>query len=81
MSELITSLLIDGSPKVREVAQLILDVEKALTERTITKEEFHSLLFDIERLQEVIAESDNARVDIMLHRAVMGLIELAKAVG
>jgi len=80
MPECITALLIDDSAQVREVAQLIIDLEKALQDRTISRQEYNSLMFDIERLRLVISLSNDARVDIIIHQAVEGLVALAKAV-
>lgn len=80
MPEPITALLIDDSPQIREVAQLIIDLDKALQDRTITRPEYNSLMFDIERLRLVISQANNFRADIIIHQAVEGLLTLAKAI-
>lgn len=80
MPESITALLIDDSPQIREVAQLIIDLDNALQDRTITRPEYNSLLFDIERLRLVISQAHNIRAEIIIHQAVEGLLTLAKAI-
>jgi len=78
--EAITTLLLEKDAQVQEIALLLADIQRALRNKTITKQEYDILLFDVEKLRGVIIQSDNAMVDILIHRAIEGVITLAKAV-
>lgn len=77
---LITELLLEKDKDVQELAQILADIETALATQSITEQEYVSLMVDVERLRVVIYASDNARLCIMVHNAIRGVIELAKAV-
>lgn len=77
---LINMLLLEKDKDVQELASLLADIEKALASKSITEQEYVQLMIDVERLRAVIYASDNARITIMVHDAIRGLIQLAKTV-
>lgn len=77
---LINCLLLEKDKDIRELGVLLADIEKALIAKEITEQEYVQLMVDVERLRTTIMVADNARIDIIVHQAIRGIIELAKMV-
>jgi hypothetical protein len=77
---LINMLLLEKDKDVQELAMLLADIEKALVSKEITEQEYVQLQIDVERLRAVTMLANDARIDIMVHEAIRGLIQLAKTV-
>ena len=69
-----------GQPDVTELSVLLSDIENALLAKTITEHDYADLMVDVERLKKIIALRKNLELNQLIHDAVLGLIELAKAV-
>ena len=68
------------SEEVMEISLFLNEVEQALTGGTITQQEYAELMIDIEALKKIIALKNNLELNQLIHKAVLGLIELAKLV-
>jgi hypothetical protein len=77
---LINQLLLEKDKDVQELALLLSDIEKALASKEITEQEYVNLMVDVERLREVILTAADMRIDILVHQAIRGVIQLAKTV-
>lgn len=81
MIHAITELL--GMPdheSVKELSLLMNDIEVALKTKTITQQEYVSLMEDVERLRKITSAMGEAKLNQTINEAVRGLIELAKTV-
>ena len=63
-----------------ELSFLLRDIEFCLQTRTITEQQYVELMVDVERLKKIIALKENLELNQLIHDAILGLIELAKAV-
>jgi hypothetical protein len=77
---LINMLLLEKDKDVQELAMLLADIEKALVSKEITEQEYVQLMVDVERLRATIMIANDARIDIMVHQAIRGIIQLAMAI-
>ena len=76
----INMLLLEKDKDVQELALLLADIEKALVSKQISEQEYVQLMVDVERLRTVVLEAADMRIDIMVHQAIRGVIQLAMAV-
>lgn len=76
----IKELLTHPDARVKELAELLADIGEALQQKTITEQEYVSLMVDTERLREVIGLAEDLDLNIKINEAIKGVIELAKLV-
>jgi hypothetical protein len=65
---------------VQELTELLVGIEGALIEKSITEIQYVELMVDVERFRTIIALKNNLELNRMIHDAVVKLIELAKLV-
>lgn len=73
-------LLAIDDPHVHELTCMLSDIAGALDKKTITQQEYVELMVDVERLRTIIALKENLELNKLIHDAVVGIIEIAKAV-
>lgn len=77
----ITQLLgLTSRGPVQEISLLMNDIEIALKDRTITEQEYVSLMEDADRLKQIIVLMGDMELNQKINEAIKGLVELAKVV-
>ncbi len=63
---------------VHQLGMLLDGIAEELKEGKLTQDEFTSLMIDAEKLRKVISATNGILLDVKIHQAIEGLIELAK---
>jgi mannitol/fructose-specific phosphotransferase system IIA component len=77
---IVKELLTHDNARVKELAELLANIGEALQEKTITEQEYVSLMVDAERLRKVIALAEDLSLNIKINEAIRGIIDIAKMV-
>lgn len=76
----IFALLKHENIRARELGYLLSEISIALTDKTITEQEYVTLMIDTERLKKVIELSEDQELKLKVNAAFKVVIELAKLV-
>lgn len=80
VTESIATLFLEKDADVQELALLLSDIHKALTDFQLTEQEYVGLMGDVERLKMIIKLSQTQELNLIVNQAIFGIIELAKTV-